>query len=413
MNRLSSQREYNPLGDNIPGEMELARRQCDFYLESLKQLYDARIVYLREYLENAIGRIKNDQVLLVMKGDPTLEGFVANRVQEIINNSAATEREMEIHNLMQDLAMARSEKVATENEIHKLSLKVLELERQENEVAQRWELEQSNLRKKDEEHEALKEELMRITELKKSIEGRIRDTEAKYEDELYANSNQIKDLNHQLDILKHELKDTYNKLQIANKEKNEKVYQYVQSVERLEANNKELNFKLREAEQLLAKKQEEAIQMKHHNEQFNDVIRSYEEKLLIANRELDKVLSEKNSTAQKYNADANRFKEIIETEKRHYEDTIGELQRSNAKLKEELSSTSKTANSLKVTYSQLEEANREYINEISALKKELSMTSIEADRKITKIKKDHEITIDSFRSEHKEEEVINSITSIE
>jgi len=412
MNRLPSQREYNPLGDDIPDEIELARRQCDFYLESLKQLYDARLVYLKEYLENAIGRIKGDQVLLVMKGDPTLEEFVANRVQEIVNNSAATEREMEIHNLMQDLAIAKSEKVATENEIHKLSLKVLELERQEHEVAQRWEQEQNNLRKKDEEHITLREEFMRITELKRSIEKKIRDTEAKYESELYQSSNKIKDLTHQLDILKQELKDTYNKLQILKKEKNEvdgKLYQYAQNVERFETGNKELGFRLHEMEQLLKKKHEEVMQIKHHSEQLNNTVRSYEEKLLMTKRELDKVLSERNSAAQKYDADVKRYKERIETEKRSYEDAMIELQRTNASLKEELLDISKTANTLKSNYTRLEEENIKYANEVSALKKELSMVSIDADKKIANIKKDHESIIDFLRSEHKEQEVIHFI----
>ena len=124
----------NNRGNEKISEVELANRQCDFYLNSLKQLYDERISFLSDYLADAMEHLKNDHILTVMKDDPTLQEFVSERIKEVITNSIAAEREMEIHNLMQDLAMARSEKVSTENGIHKLSLRVMELEKQECDV---------------------------------------------------------------------------------------------------------------------------------------------------------------------------------------------------------------------------------------------------------------------------------------
>eukprot|EP00826_Nyctotherus_ovalis_P034987 TRINITY_DN2960_c0_g2_i10.p1 TRINITY_DN2960_c0_g2~~TRINITY_DN2960_c0_g2_i10.p1 ORF type:complete len:305 (-),score=112.09 TRINITY_DN2960_c0_g2_i10:353-1267(-) len=278
----------------------------------------------------------------------------------------------------------------------------------EYEVAQRWEQERNNIKKKDEEHEMLRDEFMKITELKRSIENKIRENETKYENELYDSSNQVKELNRQLDVLKQELKDTYNRLQVAKKEKNEmdtKIYQYAQSMERLEKDNKELELQLHEAEQLLARREQETSQIQYQREQHNKTAKEYEEKLFIASKELDKVSAEKNMMAKKHSEDTAKYKEIIESEKRRYKEYMLELEKANTKLKEELKTVMKNMNNFKAMCSQLEEEKSNRGDEAIALKKELSEITIESDRKMLQLKKDHEIAIDSLKADYKELEV--------
>eukprot|EP01022_Parablepharisma_sp_SALTPOND_P011524 TRINITY_DN1481_c0_g1_i1.p1 TRINITY_DN1481_c0_g1~~TRINITY_DN1481_c0_g1_i1.p1 ORF type:complete len:502 (+),score=113.61 TRINITY_DN1481_c0_g1_i1:2984-4489(+) len=398
-----------------PGEeFELARHQCDLFLENLKHLYNSRVSLLREYLDNTLRHIKKDHVLIAMREDPTLQEFVASRVKEIITDSIAAERELEIHDLMQDLAVARSEKIATENEIRKLSAKVMELERQESEVAERWGEEQEILRRKEQETEELKRELSSMAELSKSIEDALGQKEKEYAVQAQRSEQRIMDLKQELDDLRKHFEETYAELQTNKLDKNEadiQLSQTIQGLKEVENENKELMARLRETEKKVLDRQNEIKEIKGQKRELNEIIRQYEEELKASKTKLERVFEEKREVENRYKDHTEKYKELLAAEKEHYLEIIGELREKKRKHKQELKTVKDMLENSQKMRKGLEEDLNQKENDMFNMKKELVDEGMEYEKKMLKLKEDHEKHVESLIDAHKKEEVIIDISN--
>jgi len=393
-------------------DFDIAAKQCEVFLDNIRQLYDSRYNFLKDYLDNTIKHIKQDHVLLAMKDDPTLNEFLNQRIKEIINDSTAAEREIEIHNLMQELAINKAEKFAQESEVKKLSSRVQELERQENEVAEKWADEQEIYRRKQQEAEELRKELTSMGELSKSIEQSVSQKEKDYSSKIQSYEEKIIEMKSETEELRKQLENTYAELQSSKLDKNQvdiQLSQISQSIKEYEQENSILKSKIRELEQLVFVKENEIKELKAQKRDLSENLRSYEDELKSFKKKLDDLYQAKQIEEEKYKDHTEKYKELLAAEKEHYLSIISGLKEKKQKYKKDLLNLKTMNDDNCLTIKKLEEAQKMKDIEINSLTRLSSEKDQEKLRKLEEQKRKFEREIQEIQenSRRSEEELDN------
>jgi predicted nucleic acid-binding Zn-ribbon protein len=112
----------------------------DDRINFLKTQYENRLKALHEQIAKIYESVSQDEILLAMKENETSSAYVGQRIKEIVEENVAAEREIQIQQLMQDLAFTKSEisKLnaiiqANEEEKHSTQQEMQELLRQKEE----------------------------------------------------------------------------------------------------------------------------------------------------------------------------------------------------------------------------------------------------------------------------------------
>jgi len=400
-----------PLRDT---RIETAETRCKEYVKKLKELYESRIIFVEEYLSRTIKNMKEDFVLITMGEDPSLNEFVISRIEEILSDATAAEREIQVHRLMQELAINRSEQITTENKIQKLSGKVLQLEQEGNNMAKKWEAILNELRSKEEENNQLVKQLY---DLNNSAEQTLKEKMKENEHELKKKDDCIKTLKEQMEELKKNFESTYTELEVLKLEKSTQdtqLEQSVQGIKELLIENEDLRSKLKEAgEQILISK-EELAQIKVQAERLHEMINSNENELKATEQSLQKEINDKLAIEVKYKEDIEKYKDLLDAEQEKYEIITDELHKENLDYKAQLDQLQSNFNDLKAEHDKLKrnlddaktinkalkEREVEKEKEVDNLKKNMNERAIEQEKHIAQLKQSQEQIIEALKDTH-------------
>eukprot|EP00826_Nyctotherus_ovalis_P021289 TRINITY_DN16841_c0_g1_i1.p1 TRINITY_DN16841_c0_g1~~TRINITY_DN16841_c0_g1_i1.p1 ORF type:complete len:380 (-),score=94.57 TRINITY_DN16841_c0_g1_i1:322-1461(-) len=361
-----------------------AHEKCRDFLQSLRKIHDSRLLHLKAYMEKTLDKVESDNVLLAMKDNPELDQYTAERIQEIVTNCIATEKEIHLHHLMEELAMARQRSAAANSEIQRLSKSLLELRGKGNELVSQLLLEEKIISEKDKEIEELKERLVYSMEMNKSINStlKIRDQEYKYGAE--ESQYQVKDLIQKLE-------ETYSTLEGAKLEKmamDEKLAQSMQSIAKLEMENNELRQKLKEWPQDMPKRAQDSV--------LSETVKLHKEQLKLNEERMAQEVKAREIIEERYKEQVIKLKELFDSEISNYTGLIDQLQEKRKKDKDEYERVRDACEEYEAKYKGL---NKQLVlkeNEIISLKMQLAAKITEVEEIRLKVKNGNYKTLEAI-----------------
>ena len=396
--------EYN----NKISQLDLATMKYNKFVENITNLYNDRIAFLKEYLGNTVKSIKDDSILMSMKDDPTLAEFFSNRLGEIFTDSILSEQEIQLHNLMQEISLNKISKQEDENKIRNLSLKIMELERDGNDVIQRWEGIQGELNSKEYEIDEIYKENLRLNELNKSLKITLDENVKEYMNNITSKDECIRILNQSMGDLKKNYQAIYGELEISKLDKgtlDSELSRHIQGIQSLKYENEELKEKLKETEQQMIAAQEELAQIKIQVEELNEIIDSDKKSLNELKYQLQLEIKEKHKIEIQYKEDINRYKELLTTEKERNIILDKEFHKEDAINKENYSKMKSNLDNLQTMYDAIKEIQNQKDKEIESLKNNLMKITTEKDNYIKELTENYDKIINSLKETHRRESV--------
>ncbi len=309
--------------------------------------------------------------------------------------------------------MNRAEKAATEEEIHKMGTRVLELEGQEAAVAAERAETQALLRRKEAETEEMRREISEMAELGKSVEESLAKKESEQAVVAKKYEAQIKDLKRETEDLRKNLEVTYADLQTTKLDKNEADIRLSQTAQTEKERGMECEKLQSMSQELRVRAEDAEVELRAAEDQrrkAEQLLARYDEDIKALQTQAVQLAEDKRRAEEKYKDDAAKYQELLAAEKAHYDDNMQKMSDRLAKYREELKQAKTDTDTLtrehdldqrKLEEMQkaFEEKSRRHELEIQQLKENLGVAATKREEKIAETGTAHKRELDAMREE--------------
>jgi len=349
------------------------------FFENLKKIHEERFVRLKEYIEKTLDKIEDDNVLLVMKDNPELDHFTTERITEILTNSITTEKEIQIHHLMEELAMTRKDNKAANTEIQRLAKSLFELKQKGNELVNQLLLQDKIISQQQKEIEELHMKLNDLIQVNEGIENTLKVKDQEHKNNIKEYKSQLKEWIEKYERLRIEYENSFNRLEGIKLEKTALDKQYKQTIVKLEMENNELKLKLKEDST---------------NGLLSETVKLHKEQLRLNEERISQEVKARQVIEERYKEQAKRLKELFDTETTQYMNMINELQEKKRKDKEEYEKIKDKLEDYEAKHKEVNKKLTVKENEIISLKMQLAAKITEIEEITFKVKNAHSKRLD-------------------